>query len=66
MDAQFLFDSEDLKEGGAATIAYAKLQFTNMSNCEREELRGALLRYCEFETLYMVMIVEAWRNMLQT
>ncbi|MFO3166327.1 DUF2779 domain-containing protein [Legionella pneumophila serogroup 1] len=65
-DAQFLFDSEDLKEGGAATIAYAKLQFTNMSHSEREELRNALLRYCELDTLAMVMIIEAWQHMLQT
>ncbi|KTD70024.1 hypothetical protein Lsan_0108 [Legionella santicrucis] len=64
-DAQFLFDSEDLKEGGAATIAYAKLQFTNMSNSERAELRNALLRYCELDTLAMVMIIEAWHHMLQ-
>ncbi len=65
-DAQLLFDSDDLKEGGAATIAYAKLQFTNMSDSERGELRNALLRYCELDTLAMVMIVEAWQNMLQT
>lgn len=64
-DAQLLFDSEDLKEGGAATIAYAKLQFTNMSDSEREELRNALLRYCELDTLAMVMIVEAWQDILQ-
>ncbi|HAT1844338.1 TPA: DUF2779 domain-containing protein [Legionella pneumophila] len=64
-DAPLLFDSEDLKEGGAATIAYAKLQFTNMSASEREELRSALLRYCELDTLAMVMIIEAWQNLLQ-
>ncbi|HAU1766421.1 TPA: DUF2779 domain-containing protein [Legionella pneumophila] len=63
-DTVFLFDSEDLKEGGAATIAYAKLQFTNMSDFERDELRNALLRYCELDTLAMVMIIEAWQHML--
>lgn len=65
-DAPLLFDNTDLKEGGAATIAYAKLQFTNMSNFERDELRNALLRYCELDTLAMVMIIEAWHYMLQT
>lgn len=64
-DAPLLFESEDLKEGGAATIAYAKLQFTNMSDSERKELRNALLRYCELDTLAMVMIIEAWQHMLQ-
>jgi len=65
-DAQLLFDDEALKEGGAATIAYAKLQFTNMSDFERDELRNALLRYCELDTLAMVMIIEAWQHMLPT
>ncbi|RUR24757.1 DUF2779 domain-containing protein [Legionella qingyii] len=64
-DAAFLFDNKDLKEGGAATIAYAKLQFTNMSHLERDELRNALLRYCELDTLAMVMIIEAWQHMLE-
>ncbi|MFO9752126.1 DUF2779 domain-containing protein [Legionella pneumophila serogroup 1] len=64
-DAPLLFESEDLKEGGAATIAYAKLQFTNMSDSERKELRNALSRYCELDTLAMVMIIEAWQHMLQ-
>lgn len=63
-DAQLLFDTKDLKEGGAATIAYAKLQFTEMSDFERNELRDALLRYCELDTLAMAMIIEAWLDML--
>lgn len=61
---EFLFDSEGLKDGGAATIAYAKLQFSHMSDLERNELRNALLKYCELDTLAMVMIVEAWINLL--
>ncbi|CZG39510.1 DUF2779 domain-containing protein [Legionella pneumophila serogroup 1] len=60
-----LFDDEYLKEGGAATIAYAKLQFTQMSDFEREDIREALLKYCELDTLAMVMIVEAWQDMLR-
>ncbi|WP_133130251.1 DUF2779 domain-containing protein [Legionella yabuuchiae] len=65
-DAPLLFESKDLKEGGAATIAYAKLQFTDMSDFERLELRNGLLRYCELDTLAMVMIIEAWQYMLKT
>ncbi|HAU3861592.1 DUF2779 domain-containing protein [Legionella pneumophila] len=64
-EVKFLFDDEYLKEGGAATIAYAKLQFTHMSNFEREELKRALLQYCELDTLAMVMIVEAWQDMVK-
>lgn len=63
-EIELLFDDEYLKEGGAATIAYAKLQFTHMSDFERTELRKALLEYCELDTLAMVMLVEAWQDML--
>jgi len=62
---EFLFEDEYLKEGGAATIAYAKLQFTAMSDFERQELQKALLKYCELDTLAMVMIVEAWLDMIK-
>ncbi len=43
---ELLFDDEYLKEGGAATIAYAKLQFTYISDFEREARGKALLKYC--------------------
>ncbi|MFO9661690.1 DUF2779 domain-containing protein [Legionella pneumophila serogroup 1] len=64
-EIELLFEDEYLKEGGAATIAYAKLQFTHMSDFERKELRKALLKYCELDTLAMVMIVEAWEDMIR-
>ena len=41
---EFLFNDDHLKEGGAATIAYSKLQFTQMSDFERAELRQSLLK----------------------
>lgn len=62
---RYLMRSAYLKEGGAATIAYAKLQFSHMSDFEREELKKALLKYCELDTLAMVMIVEAWQGMIK-
>jgi hypothetical protein len=37
-----------------------------MSDSEPNEIGNALLRYCELETLPMVMIFEAWQDMLQT
>jgi hypothetical protein len=33
-----------------------------MSDYERGELEAALLKYCELDTLAMVMIYEAWVN----
>ena len=63
-NVELFFDNDELKEGGAAIIAYAKMQFTQMSDFERVELKNALSRYCELDTLAMVMIVEAWRAVL--
>lgn len=51
-----------LADGGAAMTAYARLQFSDVSSVEREAVRRALLRYCELDTLAMVMIWEAWSN----
>jgi hypothetical protein len=60
-----LSEGKDLADGGAAMTAYAKMQFTEMSDYEREELRNGLLKYCELDTLAMVMIFEAWREWLK-
>jgi len=61
-DAQLLFEDTELSNGGAALTAYAKLQFTEMSDYEREALTQGLLKYCELDTLAMVMVYEAWRE----
>lgn len=50
----------ELQEGGAAMAAYARLQFEEIDAREREAIRQALLRYCELDTLAMVMAVQAW------
>ncbi|MDX1914133.1 MAG: DUF2779 domain-containing protein [Methylophilus sp.] len=50
-----------IAEGGAAATAYAKLQFESLSNEARKKIIAALLRYCELDTLAMVMIVQAWQ-----
>ncbi len=57
-------DPDDLviTEGGAAATAYARLQFEDVDKVERRMIREALLRYCELDTLAMVMIVQAWRD----
>jgi hypothetical protein len=46
-------------------MAYAKMQFEVMQNQDRETLKNNLLRYCELDTLAMVMLYEAWLNWLQ-
>ena len=54
----------DIQQGGAATIAYARLQFDEVAAAQRVKVEAALKRYCELDTLAMVMIFEAWRNWL--
>jgi len=50
--------------GGAATAAYARLQFEDLSAAARDRIEQALLRYGELDTLAMVMVVQAWRAWL--
>jgi len=59
-----LFNEDELASGGAALTAYAKLQFEDISDYERQELEKGLLKYCELDTFAMVMIYEAWVDML--
>jgi hypothetical protein len=61
---ELILEDAEIQEGGAALIAYAKMQFTDMSDMEREALRKALLQYCELDTLAMVMIYEHWKGRL--
>ncbi len=62
-DFELLSESDELRDGGAALTAYARMQFEEMSDYERAEISNALLKYCELDTLAMVMIYEGWRNM---
>ncbi len=55
-------ESDELKSGGAAMTAYARMQFEEMSTYEREEIKKALLKYCELDTMAMVMIYEGWKS----
>jgi hypothetical protein len=49
---------ENIEDGGAALTAYGKIQYTDMTKEEREKIGSALKRYCELDTLAMVMIYE--------
>jgi Domain of unknown function(DUF2779) len=57
-------DMDELSNGGAAMMAYAHLQFTNLPKEQREKYRDGLLRYCELDTMAMVMIWEYWGHVL--
>ena len=58
-------DPDDLviANGGAAATAYARLQYEELSAEPRRKICEALLRYCELDTMAMVMIVEGWKEL---
>ena len=51
-------DIDEINNGGAALTAYGLSQYTDMSEDERTNLEIGLLKYCELDTLAMVMIYE--------
>ncbi len=55
-----VLEDDEVADGGAAMTAYAMMQFTQMSEPERKKLTSALLRYCELDTLAMIMLYEHW------
>ena len=58
-------DINKLNNGGAALTAYAKIQYLDMSLEEREIIKESLLKYCELDTLAMVMIYEFFASELK-
>ena len=61
---QFLMKS-NIQEGGAAMTAYARMQFTQMSDLERDAIACGLLKYCELDTLAMVLLWEYWNHEIE-
>jgi hypothetical protein len=57
----FYGEDEVINEGGAAAVAYGRIQFTAMTEAEREQVRQSLLKYCEIDTLAMVVLWESFR-----
>jgi Domain of unknown function(DUF2779) len=55
-----------VNNGGAAMVAYGELQRTDLPSLERRQYERALLRYCELDTLAMVMVYEALREWVTT
>ena len=56
--------SSRIAHGGAAVAAYNDLVLGKVEEDVRKEIESNLLRYCELDTLAMVMIVQAWRHIL--
>ncbi|EAR13746.1 hypothetical protein PI23P_04592 [Polaribacter irgensii 23-P] len=54
---------DKLADGGAAMTGYAKMQFMNISEEEHQAISVGLLKYCELDTLAMVMIWEHFKEL---
>jgi len=66
LNMEFLYDeSETIKAGGAAAVAFGRLQYTKMTDHEREQVVKSLLRYCEIDTLAMVLIWEYFNDIIK-
>ena len=61
LDVPGIDEDQTLANGGAAMIAYARLQFENIGDEECRRLKAALLKYCELDTLAMIMIFQSWQ-----
>lgn len=57
-DLCLIAKGDRLADGGSAMMAYGKLQYTDINVHESKLLQQGLLRYCELDTLAMVMIYE--------
>ncbi len=57
-------DMDEVADGGAAMAAYAKLQFFDTPEDQRESIKEALYKYCELDTLAMVMLWEFWNEQI--
>lgn len=65
-DMRLLSSDDELRDGGSALTAYGRMQFEEMSDYERSEICKALLKYCELDTMAMVMLYEGWLDLLLT
>jgi hypothetical protein len=62
---EFLYDdTETIKAGGAAAVAFGRLQYSKMTEKERDQVVKSLLRYCEIDTLAMVLVWEYFNNVV--
>jgi hypothetical protein len=53
-----------VRRGTEAMVCYGKLLARDLSKSQREAYRRSLLRYCELDTLAMMMIYEHWKERL--
>ncbi|MDC1360626.1 DUF2779 domain-containing protein, partial [Flavobacteriales bacterium] len=57
-DVDRIYGADGIGNGGAAMTAWSYMQFAEMSENERVLLMEALKKYCELDTMAMVLIME--------
>ncbi len=63
---QHQHDKALITKGGAAAAAFQELRKNKSLDVkDRSDIEKSLLRYCELDTLAMVMIVQAWQNLIE-
>lgn len=65
LEGYFVEEETGIQNGGVAMVAYAKMQFTRMTEAEREKFSNTLLKYCKLDTLAMVMIREEFNRLIR-
>ncbi|MFP6700368.1 MAG: DUF2779 domain-containing protein [Planctomycetaceae bacterium] len=60
----YLQELDALCDGGTAMTAYMRIQNENLRSDYTDQIQKALLKYCELDTLAMVMLYEGWREIL--
>ena len=56
------YDHLAIQEGGAASMEFLRVHFTDVPETEREQVRGHLEDYCRLDTEGMIWIVDALRR----
>jgi hypothetical protein len=55
---------EQIRDGGAALTAYARLMFEDLSSASRVRTEQSLLEYCELDTLAMVFLYQGLMDLI--
>ena len=55
---------EQIKDGGAALTAYARLMYEDLGDKVRKSMEKSLLEYCELDTLAMVFVYQGLRALI--
>lgn len=56
------YEGMDIADGGAASLAFLKMSFENVSEVEKNKVKKNLEKYCKLDTEGMIWIVDELKN----